>query len=466
MSWYRDIQAVLEQEPETWLAYLYGQQLENLPHLTKRKPRVRGVFLRLAAFALFLLRHFKVKQPTKLRSHAEYVFFAGTVNQMSSLEGTADCLKQKGAQVVEIGDEKLLRTPERRSRYIPFSYTVLDILKCSLLLLRNGPRLYKQLKQKHPAAIMYYFNAFCSVYAHLVYFHRVLGRTNADFAVTANDHNPANRSFLAIAHQLGIKTVYMQHASVSPIFPALRVSYAFLDGQSAVDTYKECEPNQPATNRNVPIPQLFLTGQKKRLVRSVSKENEIIGVALNPLDQPDVAVEFVNSLVEEDLAVRVRWHPGQPIIDIQYYRAAFSGMSGVLISDPDIESVSDFLSQIRWLIAGNSSIHLEAALSGVIPIYYEHTPSDKPDYYGYARQGIANKAESASDIISLIQRRTDVELNVGAIKYYSATHLTEWEGREDELVAKVLHSIASGKAVSDDILSIKFTASTGSNAAS
>ena len=37
MRWFRDINAILEQEPETWLVYLYGQQLENIPHLVRKK---------------------------------------------------------------------------------------------------------------------------------------------------------------------------------------------------------------------------------------------------------------------------------------------------------------------------------------------------------------------------------------------------------------------------------------------
>src|SRR5690554_6816112 len=116
MGWYKDINAILEQEPETWLVYLYGQQLENIPHLTRTKPRFRGLVLRLCAYFLFLVRNFAFRQPAGLKTKVDFVVFAGSANQMSSLEGTTNILKRNGKRVLEIGNGKLLHTDDQRGR--------------------------------------------------------------------------------------------------------------------------------------------------------------------------------------------------------------------------------------------------------------------------------------------------------------------------------------------------------------
>src|SRR5690606_31895089 len=160
---------------------------------------------------------------------------------------------------------------------------------------------------------------------------------------------------------------YMQHASVSRLFPALRVDYAFLDGQFALDTYRQCEENQPKTSRDVPTPKVFLTGQKKKLAIPASRETKKIGIALNALDNVATAIRFMKHLANAGYELRVRWHPGQAERHIQEYVTAFKDVRQIQVSNPRTESISDFMGSIRWLVAGNSSIHLEAALAGVTP---------------------------------------------------------------------------------------------------
>ena len=268
MSWFKDIKKILEQEPEHWLAYLHGQQLDNLPHLLKEKPRYRGFILQVAKYGATLLRGMQVKPRPELKCSAKFFVFSGTANQMDSLDQTIDSLKQRGETVIAIANKGLLKNNDRAQNYIPFALNAVDSLRSIILLFARGVGLYKTLKAKNPVSIDWHFSTFCSVYNYLVYFHRVLGQVKPEFVITSNDHNVPNRCMLAVAHHLGIKTVYLQHASVSPIFPALRVNYAFLDGQCALDIYRQCEPNQPNTHRHTPLPKVILSGQKKHIKRS------------------------------------------------------------------------------------------------------------------------------------------------------------------------------------------------------
>ena len=104
-----------------------------------------------------------------------------------------------------------------------------------------SPSLYREVKKANTVAAYSHYSEYLWIYAYLVYFHRVSSELTPSFVLTANDLNPSNRALLAIAHQLEIRTVYLQHASVTKIFPALRVTYAFLDGIWAMETYKQCE---------------------------------------------------------------------------------------------------------------------------------------------------------------------------------------------------------------------------------
>lgn len=444
MSWYEDIQSILAEESELWLAYLYGQKLKVITHLTRRKkPRFRGLILQIIKFFFEQIEHVSLRQSLPTECCVKYLVYVGSVNQKSSVETMIDGLQQRGESIVSIAHKGLIKNNSDKEKYTVINFTLVDCCKATFLLLQRGLSLHQDLMKIHPLAVNWYFSNFCSVYMYLCYFQRIIGKLKPAFVIVSNDHNPANRCLLAVAHFLGIKTVYLQHASISSLFPALRVNYAFLDGQFALDTYRGCECNQPLNNRNVPIPKVYLTGQKKHLTRLKSSERNAIGLALNALDDTHEAVNLVKHLAEAmQRVVVVRLHPGLPIRTIRYYTAALEKHHQVRISSPTIEPVSAFMESISLLVSGNSSIHLEAALAGVVPVYYELTQSEIPDYYGYVKHGLAVQVKSAEEILRLASRVGDFVPNIEAVRYYSATYLTEWEGYEGDLVAECLCRIS------------------------
>lgn len=446
MKWYKQIKAVLTEEPELWLSYIHGQQLNNITHLKNIEPRYKGLPTQLAKFSYLMLRTWHPAANSQLSKQADYFFFAGTSNQMDSLESTIDALQKKGASVIAVAPRHLIDRPSRQQHYTPYTLSTTDMMKATLLLTCRGNRLYKDLNALHPKAVDWWYSNFCTIYTNLPYFQRALRSVQPKFVITANDHNAANRCMLAIAHLLDIKTVYLQHASVSELFPALRVNYAFLDGQSALDTYRQCEINQPKTDRRVPLPKVFLSGQKKPIIKCETKGTEYIGIALNSLDNIKLAVDFINQLSNMGHDLIIRWHPGQAKNDIDKIHRSFRNNSRVSFSDPKQESVNNFLSCITWLIAGNSSIHLEAVLAGVSCIYCEVTPANIPDYYGYVKNGLVVEARSMNEISNIVKTGINMDNETkDFVRYYSATYQTEWEGREGELVAEVLFSIIKNK---------------------
>lgn len=444
--WYKDIKCILNEENEAWLTYLHGKQLHNQKLYTKVKPPHSGVFLQIIKFLYVLFLDTRFAKKKRSLHPSTFFSFVGSANQLASLEQTLASIERSGERSVVVLNRTVLSEKEREQRgYITLQLSRLEAVRAVVLFFRRGIGLYRMVKAIHPVSVRWHFSYFFNVYKYLVYFHSAFTQNKPEFVITANDHSVPNRCMLAVAHHLGIKTVYLQHASVSTIFPALRVNYAFLDGQSALDTYRKCELNQPSTFRQVPIPEVILSGQKKHLKRVGKSPTNIIGIALNALDDADLGIAFIKDLTEHGMNVRLRWHPALPSQDKQQFRVAFTGSTKVTLSDPKEESISQFMEQISWLIAGNSSIHLEAALAGVVPIYYELMEPEQSDYYGYVKHGLALTASSVEEVVRLMDSvKPEEQTNKDAVRYYSATYLTKWGGKEGELVVDCLLKISAG----------------------
>ena len=445
MSSFSLVNKILTKETEEWLSYLYFQDLD---HIKNCKPRYSGAFIRCCAFffKLFYFFIFSLNKSKYKGNKIDFYIYAGTANEANSLVSTAKALSEKNKVVsADSRDKLLLNGANNVFEFNQLDLQIRDILLAIILFLYNAPIFYLRLRKKNPLLANKFFNGFCEAYLYLPVFYRILRKHQPNFILVSNDHNVDCRSLLAVAYALDIKTIYMQHASVSNIFPALTVSYAFLDGNSALNTYLECESNLSSFYKDRTLPKIFLTGQKKILNKIKSKSPKKIGLAINSLDHVDKVIELVNRLVDKGFKLILRWHPDQKYKDIVSIENKFLRSKMVTLSYPQKEVINDYLAKISHIISGNSSIHLEAAIFGVIPIYYEIQPSYINDYYGYVRNGLAYKLESFEDLIIFLNKDLANKTNVASIQYYSATYNTEWEGKEGELVANILIDIQIGK---------------------
>lgn len=447
-NWFKSLTEILDKEPESYLAYLHGQKLDSLPHLIGEKPHYSGILLQ---HIKLIYRLYKIWQPfTKcsLKTPTSYLFFCGTKNQIDACSSTINALRAKGTSVNCISYKEI---GNGLNGYHALKINNTDLIKTFFILFSRMPSLYRQLGQIHPRAISYWLAEFCLIYPHLVYFYRIMNDVKPTFVVTSNDHSVPNRCFLAIAEHLNIPTVYLQHASVSNLFPPLRVTYAFLDGQHALDIYRRCETNpSKASNSDLyTLPKIFLTGQKKAVVSKNKANKKTIGFALNALDDTETSIKVIKKLSSMGLDLVVRWHPAQSEIEAEAYRRLARNLNNVSISEPTKEPASIFISHLTHLISGNSSIHLEAALAGVSTIYYEVQPASHPDYYGYVKNGISIEAKNFREILSTINNPKQMnDSTISFLRYYSSTYKTDWQGNEGKLVCEILESIRQGKTPS------------------
>ncbi len=253
--------------------------------------------------------------------------------------------------------------------------------------------------------------------------------------VFANDHNADARAMLLAAKKLGIKTAYVQHASVSNLFPPLAFDLSLLEGQDSLDKYKLCGPvegrvefiGMPKADKFVPL-------------RNHHSTIQTIGIGCNLMDLTKEIEQLLIHLTKDfpSLQIILRPHPR----DKRNFGALASISSTISISDSRTVATFDYLRQLDVQISGNSGIHLEAVLLNVWSIYYNFNPKEAlHDYYGYVAHGLVEAAASYEELRQMLQQsinqRPEVYLRA---QYYNATVGTEYDGRSGELALQHLRS--------------------------
>lgn len=258
---------------------------------------------------------------------------------------------------------------------------------------------------------------------------KYLKKLNPKAIVFANDHIPKHRALLLAAKQLNIKTFYIQHASISNTYPPLSFDVALLEGKDSLNKYKLCGKIGSEV-KFVGMPKFdgFVKHRKEIRNNIIS-----IGIAANPLDDLKYIYQLIHVLNLNFKRKRVclRMHP-QDKRTLQHNHLDYE------ISDPNKEKAFDFLRNIDFLISGESSIHLEAALLYIPSITFGFNDKNHvPDYYEYVKNGLIKKVHDMAEIIDII-RNNKYTVNVEKLKYYNDVVGTKWEGKSKDLITGII----------------------------
>lgn len=448
MSWFSTISDALRHEPEVWGEYFLGQKFNERASGISAKPRYSGMLIRILAFYFKLIKSYKYRAKECIPSSFDVLAIALTSNQVASLSTTASKIKSHGFSILCVTrhGSPIITKEFDVDNCQCISLNLKDVLKVCLLFVLRAPKIWWELRSKDRRLRNWCFDKFLRCHIYLVYFEKLLGLSNPRLILMSNDHNAPQRCLLALAKVKGIQTAYMQHASVSRLFPALAFDYNLLDGVMALKNYIECDSNKRKHVQLEYSRHIFLSGQKKSIHRNRSVKMSDVGYAIKAVDDIQKVMEVVAAITRVGYAVHLRWHPATNFSKVNEIREVCAVLPFVKLSDPLIDSVGDFLSRIGILVAANSSIHLEAAVVGVMPIHYENNPKNTWDYYGYIKNGISIPAHDTSELVRLI---CEIESgcrkqNLSAIQAYSATFGTEWEGREGELAADIIKNLLNG----------------------
>jgi hypothetical protein len=265
-------------------------------------------------------------------------------------------------------------------------------------------------------------------------YRRALRHYRPQAVVFANDHNDDARALLLACRAEGVPTAYVQHASVSTNFPPLGFDLSLLEGQDALDKYRQCGPVRG---------QVALVGMPKAdaflAQRNTAPQVRRVAVACNLLDELPAVADTLAYLLRElpALSFTLRPHPG----DRRDFTALRQALPALQWSNPQQENVFQFLQAHDALVAADTSTHLEATLLNVASVYYRFSPTPTlADYYGYAAHGLSEWAPTHAELAAALGRLAQhkpLDLYRRAA-YYNASLGTPDEGHSRALALRRL----------------------------
>jgi hypothetical protein len=260
-------------------------------------------------------------------------------------------------------------------------------------------------------------------------FEHYIERVKCKKVIVTNDHSICPLSFLLAAKNKGVRSYYIQHASISEAFPKLLPDVALLEGQQSLDFYNKIG-NYSKEIRLIGIPRMDgVLGYRNKYDKC-----RIVGVCL----KSHYPSELIKSIIAEVRAIKsvtkiiLRPHPGDPV-DL------FKSLDDddIDFSDARKERPVEFIKKIDVLISGESSIILEAALMRIRTLYID----DKClpfDLYGYVKYGITTFV-NMQDIKKTIESTSfeNIQKSYDCCKYYCDTINTVDENRSNDLLTDI-----------------------------
>jgi len=395
-------------------SFLKDKYSANIFVLLKRWQHV--VRKGLLAIRFFLFNYNKSLQ------HCDYLFFSASNNNFRSLKP----IQEKMEDNAEIVTGEYDKYPAfRKVWFYGMLYSPVIFwryLKCS-----------GYLKKAYSSE----FISFCLAYGYLIESKRIFQKTQPSFLIVANDHFYPQRAFFRMAQALHIKTVYVQHASVTEKFPPLEYDYAFLDGQESLEKY--------TANNKICKTTIFLTGNPRfdiiKTLAIKSEKNDVkikLGIAINVVDIAEKVEQFIGALQVHtpQLQVAIRPHPA---LDISYWKGIAKKYNCTL-SDSRSENPFCFISQNDYFISGESSFHLDVALSGKSSYYYNFTNEETIDHYGYIRNGLVEYF-SEDVLAKMLTKSISNTENEKLAQYYVANYATSFWGKASDVIALTIKQL-------------------------
>ncbi len=407
------------------LNYLAGNEssklLENNATILPRK----GLVIRFFAFAVHLLQEIKRTFLTKPIPKNSILFFVSTRNQRDSVIDLAKSVSNSAL----IGEKCELQS------YFPLFWAYLVSLFFLPILFWR----YLESGKYHKKSFLYFSDIYLLTYGYYVVGSFWLRKIRPSCLVTPNDHNMQNRVVTAIVSEIKVPSIYIQHASVTDKFPPLNFDFALLEGEDALQKYGK---------RGAGKTRVFLIGMPKadayeKFVNASSSLTHL-GICTNMLDDEDSVFTLCKKIryCLKDLDIILRPHPSDKRRFGAWKRIAKD--CGLRYSDPVTESAFSFLVKIDAVIAGESNIHLEAALLNVYPLYFDFNGESR-DWYGFLDSGVIEYCSEAEDLFHKISHLMLNKPSVrGRCRPYCETVGTAYDWHSGLLAKTLIEAIAAG----------------------
>lgn len=261
---------------------------------------------------------------------------------------------------------------------------------------------------------------------------KILKKYQPQYITFSNDHTLEARAMILAAQTLNIPTFYIQHACIRSDFPPLRFTHSFLEGQDALDKYKNSGSVSGGVSL-IGIPRMDPYIHQKNTNHKI----RTIGICSNLLDDISLIESTLTALIEAFPKIQFTYRP-HPVDS-----RSINLPTSVNRSDSKVENPFKFLQKQDLIIAGNTSIHYEAATLYVHAVYCKFgNLTGVDDMYGFVANGLVQEAKDNSELIKIIQQLEKQKSDLASkAKYYNATLGTKEEGKSQLIVAKKMSEL-------------------------
>lgn len=301
--------------------------------------------------------------------------------------------------------------------------------------------LYRKEQGDYKKAIRFFFSKFWRIYGCERMAERMLNYYSPKIVVLANDHLEMNRALMRVANSRDIKTLYVQHASITEKFPPLHFSYSMLDGYDSYLKYKRIG----CLKGNV-----YLTGGVRFDVISEinNSDNNLVGVAINKIDDSAIVKETclrIKQILNKGENVILRPHP---LMDQQYWKS-WCADNNLEFSSSKEENSFHFLSRLKLLVSNQSSIHLDAAMCHTPSVIYNLSTSFISDHYGYKEKKMVPEIKNIEELKEFLNDIENYEYNEKIVKYFNSSYKAPFEGKVAPLIANLIEIILTDTPIDD-----------------
>ena len=223
-----------------------------------------------------------------------------------------------------------------------------------------------------------------------------------------NDHYPLNLLLQREAHTSGIKTVYIQHASVTEEFPELTADINLLFSQDSSEKYRNTQKKKV-----IILSDLRFVNMKKIEVNTKTSRQTVM-IVFNKRDDIGTVGRLASSLAKiMRMNIILRPHPD----DARKGLLKLNHLSQrVSLSDADLE---DDLANCDVVLLNETNVILEC-------LFYRRafilTTFLGPfnDHYGYYKSGLVlNRADTIDDLLKILSSNEEISVfNEESLTWY------------------------------------------------
>lgn len=387
------------------------------------KKTVRAVFSSIKKGTF--LNRINIKS-LKLTYEDSLLFYLPSINNQRALQGVYDIISKQKPDVKWI-------TKTISDETVP---TILVYI-ISLLYLPLTYIKLKKLSPKEQRIASYYFKNFAFTPGVVYAYFKILSKYRPECIILSNDHYYFMKIIGLVAEDLGIPTLYVQHASVSNAFPELHFKYSFLDGKDTLDKY--------TYNGKKAFGNIFLLGAVRydSLSATARKKtgcfvHNCIGIGINLIDDESITRTFCENLLKEFpfLKIKIRSHPA-----LKNNPFNLGDSNRIVYTCATDESIQEFFNDIDLLISNDSGIHFDATIAGIKTYQYNFSTAKDLDNYNYVKNGLVRKVDSWEEMKDIITHFENEKLpNDEIVRFYDESYNKGYQGKCHEIIADfILH---------------------------